>query len=69
MNGQSQILSHDIVSLDSINTGLLQIKGKLLQGTVVVQVGTVVQASGPGKDGGDRVSGCGIALYTNKHKY
>ena len=59
LHAKSKILSHE-ASLHGLNAGLLKVESKLGKGGIVVELGTMGQASGPGKDGGDGV-GAGLA--------
>jgi len=58
---EGQILSH-ATGLDGVNATCLQNLTELGELVVVVQLGAVSEATGPGKDGGDGVGGGGLAL-------
>ena len=55
MNRQSQILGHDAVFLDSVDTSLFKVFTESGQLRVTVQFSTVGKTAGPGEDGGNRV--------------
>lgn len=65
VNSQSQILRHDLVVLNRLHASLLERLAKLLEGGVVVQLGSEGKSSRPGKDGRDRV-GRRLVAYTSK---
>lgn len=59
---QGEILGHDAVNIDSINTGFLEALGKGDELGGVVELAALDEAAGPGEDGGDRVGGGLAAL-------
>merc|ERR1719420_613928 len=61
VDAQGQVLGHG-AALDGLNAGVLEVLAEVGQGGVVVEVGAVLEAGGPGEDGGDRVGGGLLAL-------
>ena len=55
MNGEREVLGHDLVLVDDVETAKLQILREALESVVIVEVGTEGQASCPCEDGSDRV--------------
>lgn len=60
VDSESKILGHDARDIDSVHTGLLEVKRELEQLGIVVQASTVGQTASPGKDRSDGV-GRGLA--------
>ena len=61
MDTTSQVLGHH-ARVDGVYTDLLQGGTEVLQVSVVVQLGPVLQTTGPGKDTGDGVGAGCVAL-------
>lgn len=59
---QGEILGHDAVNIDSINTSLLEALGESDELGGVVELAALDEAAGPGEDGGDGVGGRLAAL-------
>lgn len=55
LHRQSQVLGHDTVLVNDLNTGSFQVLGERLERGGLIQLGSEGKSSGPGKDGGNRV--------------
>lgn len=53
--GNSQVLGHDAINVDSVNARLFKALGKGDDFGRLVELAALHQAAGPGKDGGDGV--------------
>ncbi len=60
-DADTQVLGH-VAGLDGLDADVLKALDKLGQLVVLVQLGAMSKAAGPGKDGGDRVRGGVAAL-------
>jgi len=61
VDSKGQILGHNTILVDDFNAGSLQVQSKLAERLVIVELGAVEQAAGPGEDRGD---GVGAGLVT-----
>lgn len=64
VDGQGQVLGHDVLVLDGADTSLLKLLGEDAQLLVAVEVGTVAQTTRPGKDGSNGVGRGRVTLRT-----
>lgn len=59
---QRQILRHDTIDINGIDTRLLEALRKRHDLRRLIQSSTLYETTRPGEDGGDRVGGCLVAL-------
>lgn len=62
VDGDGQILGHDSVFVNDLNTCVLQVKTPISQSIIPVELGAVEETTGPGEDGRDGVCGSLVAL-------
>ncbi len=55
MEGQREILGHDTILVNNLDTGILDVETEITQSGVVIELSPVDQTSGPSKDGRDGV--------------
>ena len=62
VNGQCKVLGHDSILVDDLHASLLERRAEILQGGVVVELGSVDETTGPREDGSHRVCRSFFAL-------
>lgn len=62
MDGEGEVLGHDLVVLDGLDAGRLERAAEAGEGLVVVELGAEAEAARPGEDGGDGVGRGLVAL-------
>lgn len=62
VNSEGQILRHDAVLVDDLDTGSFKVLAPMAEGFVAVEFSTVQKSSSPSKDRGNGVCGCLVAL-------